>query len=80
MLGVVTSPINFPRHFLLRWENTEASKHDENFLYIDVFQNGGRKTSSEIMATTDTNPQNLNAANPSEVFQRMVRILLCFLT
>ena len=71
MLGVVTTPINFPRHFLLRWENighTSAS----DFLYIDAFQNGIRQTSSEVRAKSDTNPDNFENARPSEIFQRMV--------
>jgi len=75
MLGVVTTPINFPRHFLLRWENighTSAS----DFLYIDAFQNGIRQTSSEVRAKSDTNPDNFENARPSEIFQRMVRNLV----
>ena len=68
MLGVLTTPINFPRHFLLRW-----TKNEGNHYYIDAFHKGNRRSAQEVLASTESNPDDYDNAEPIEVFQRMVR-------
>ena len=72
LLGVVILPINFPRHFLLRWKDQQTGEE----FYIDAFQKGQRNTSEQIRVTRNHNPQGCASASPMEVFQRMVRNLM----
>lgn len=54
-----------------RWE-----KSSDNFQYIDVFENGRRKTVSEIKASSEHDPSKFEPAKPLAIFQRMVRNLV----
>merc|ERR1712029_394849 len=60
LLGVVILPINFPRHFLLRWKDRQTGEE----FYIDAFQKGQRNTSEQIRVTRNHNPQGCASASP----------------
>lgn len=82
-LGVNLDPINFPRHFLLRWRaNLDAeANHSTAFKYIDCF-NGGRFLSEEqcidliLLPSFEDITARRNVdfikATPRQVFIRMV--------
>ena len=64
-LGVNLEPINFPRHFLLRWKN--ASNGEEETIYIDAFKEGKRFTESEVKGMDEENNREYLTAKPIEV-------------
>ncbi|XP_038074316.1 F-box only protein 21-like [Patiria miniata] len=77
-LGLVLRPVNFPGHFLLRWNySSDGFKELDTNLFVDVFKKGHVMTSAEILmgnARLDLlgfRPEYLNACPPRDVFRRM---------
>ena len=63
-LGIILDPINFPRHFLLRWK-TPNDQYD--CFYIDAFQKGKRLSEAEVKDMDEENTSVYVAAEPIEV-------------
>jgi len=64
-LGIRLEPINFPRHFLLRWTNVVLDRCER--MYIDAFQKGKRFTEAEVKGMDEENTREHVAARPIEV-------------
>ena len=80
-LGIICEPINFPRHFLLRWlEHPELTVPNQRYSYIDVFNGGQRLTATEALEQLGpelVQPDNIfHVATPVEAAQRMLRNLI----
>jgi F-box protein 21 len=81
-LGVKVEPVNFPRHFLLRFSKSATRSKAEELVYVDVF-NGGRFMTSEQcmdmfpMGDIHFMPESLfSVCCPREIYSRMVRNML----
>jgi len=77
--GVVVKPINFPRHFLVRWKDDSSS--DPYTTYIDVFRNGRVMSEEETgeLLPHDNDPvlpEYLTLASPLQTVTRMIRNLI----
>eukprot|EP00088_Acartia_fossae_P001616 TRINITY_DN10642_c0_g1_i1.p1 TRINITY_DN10642_c0_g1~~TRINITY_DN10642_c0_g1_i1.p1 ORF type:complete len:598 (-),score=77.38 TRINITY_DN10642_c0_g1_i1:98-1891(-) len=81
-LGVKVEPVNFPRHFLLKWEeHPAANSNDKKFAYIDVFHKGKRLKESEtadLLPPVGINlePSYFHVASPLHTAHRMLRNLI----
>jgi len=80
-LGITCEPVNFPRHFLLRWnENSDLGTAPPRYSYIDVFNGGKQMSRNEALAMIGeevVQPENVfEVANPISSAQRMMRNLI----
>ena len=80
-IGVNVEPVNFPRHFLLRWRQYPTRTGNKQFTYIDVFKKGARMQESETSELLPTvgialEPDYFNVATPRQTAQRMLRNLI----
>ncbi len=80
-IGVKVEPVNFPRHFLLRWRQYPSRTGNKKFTYIDVFKKGARMQESETSELLPPvgialEPDYFHVATPLQTAQRMLRNLI----
>merc|ERR1711915_924530 len=79
-LGVHCEPINFPRHFLLRWLEHPELSSTEMYTYIDVYNRGKRLNSfqaRQLIGSELLNSDNIFlVATPIDAGKRMLRNLI----
>jgi len=79
-LGVCCIPVNFPGHFLLKWqEHPEAPEESNQFTLIDAFDGGRQLTGAQARErSSHLVPQETSyqVATPLAVAQRMLRNLI----
>ncbi|XP_077996459.1 F-box only protein 21-like [Glandiceps talaboti] len=78
-LGITLQPVNFPNHFLLRYQQGTGDSEDD-YIYIDVFNKGKlleRHDCLEISpAVASTSSRYFDSCDPKAVFIRMTSNLL----
>ncbi|KAK6190846.1 hypothetical protein SNE40_002623 [Patella caerulea] len=81
-LGVLCQPVNFPSHFLLRWEEHPLASLVQKYTYIDAFHGGQFYTSNEccqalgLPESIAQNREIYEAIEHKKVFERMARNLV----
>ena len=79
-LGVLTLPVNFPGHFLLKWmEHPDQTEDYNKYTFIDAFSDGRLMTAQQardlrphLVHHNDTH----EVASPVDISQRMLRNLI----
>jgi len=77
-LGVILTPVNFPGHFLLRWNAHPDESGQMRFAYIDAFEGGRQMTYQgvrERMPHMVSGDEDMTAS-PGECVRRMLRNLI----
>ena len=63
-LGVVTLPVNFPGHFMLKWlEHPSEQENNHKFTFIDAFASGKQMT--ELQASVIITVRNVITSSSS---------------
>ena len=80
-LGVICEPVNFPRHFLLRWlEHPELAGEGAEYTYIDVYSAGKRLTKQQALNLLGQdfalNQQLFKIASPLQAAHRLLKNLI----
>lgn len=74
-LGVVCQPVNFPGHFLLKWQEHPSLPPDQKYTFIDVFDYGKflcQKDCKDLVPGYSPMAENwYNTIEPVQVFKRM---------
>ena len=80
-LGILCEPVNFPRHFLLRWlEHPELADEGAQYTYIDVFHAGKRLNKQQALNLLGQDyifdQDTLRIATPLQAAHRLLKNLI----
>ncbi|XP_069115061.1 F-box only protein 21-like [Argopecten irradians] len=81
-LGVTCQLVNFPQHLLLRWKEHPMAVPNQQYTYIDAFNQGkfhtedGLPSAFGLPGSITFSPEMLSGMEPIEVYRRMCRNLI----